>query len=149
MYSYIIKKVLAKEQSIELRDLVLRFYEAFSSIDISFIENFISQKDEVLVIGSDPNEWWSDYKTIISAFKAQLREMGGVKIVNVDIKAYSEGTVGWAASRAIMKMPDGLKIPFRMTGVFHQEDGSWKNLQWHASIGASNEDTIGQKLTTG
>jgi ketosteroid isomerase-like protein len=60
------------EQSIELHDLVLRFYEAFSSGDISLIENLFSQKDEVLVIGSDPNEWWTGYKTIISMFNSQL-----------------------------------------------------------------------------
>jgi hypothetical protein len=74
--------------------------------------------------------------------------MGGVKLVDEDTKAYSEGTVGWASSRTIMRMPDGLEIPFRMTGVLHQEDGSWKFLQWHASIGVSNEEAIGRKLTT-
>jgi len=136
------------EQSIELRDLVLRFYEANSSGDISFFENLLSQKDEILIIGSDPNEWWEGYKTIISVFEAQFGEMSGVKVADVDTKAYSEGSVGWSASRAIMKMPDGLEIPFRMTGVFHQEDGSWKVLQWHASIGVSNEEAIGLKLTT-
>ena len=136
------------EQSVELHDLVLRFYEAFSSGDISLIENLFSQKDEVLLIGSDPNEWWAGYKTIISVLKSQMEEMGGAKFVDVDTKAYSEGTVGWSNSQAIMKMPDGLEIPFRMTGVFHQEDGSWKILQWHASIGVSNEEAIGRKLTT-
>jgi len=113
------------EQSIELRDLVLRLYEAQSSGDIPLIENLLSQKDEVLVIGSDPNEWWSGYKTIISVFKSQLGEMSGVEVVDVDTKAYSEGTVGWVAGQMIMRMPDGLEIPFRVTGVFHQEDGSF------------------------
>jgi hypothetical protein len=136
------------KQSVELRDLVLRFYEAFSSGDISLIEKLYSQKDEVLLIGSDSNEWWAGYKTIISKIKSQLGEMSGVKIVDVDTKAYSEETVGWFASRAIMKMPDDLEIPFRFTGVYHQEDGSWKILQWHASIGVSNEEVFGRKLTT-
>ena len=136
------------EQSIELRNLMLRFNESFSSGDILLIENMFSQKEGVLVIGSDPNEWWEGYETIINIFKSQMGEMGDFKIVDIDTKAYSEGTVGWGVSQTIMKMPDGLEIPFRGTVVFHQEDGGWKALQWHASIGVSNEETFGQELTT-
>ncbi len=136
------------EQSEELRDLVLRFFEAMSSGDISILENLFSQKDEVLAIGSDPDEWWDNYKKIISVFKTQLKEMDGVEIAVVDLKAYREGSAGWFASRATLKPTGDLEIPFRITGVFHQEEGSWKILQWHASIGVSNEEAIGQKLTT-
>ena len=46
-----------------------------------------------------------------------------------------------------MKLPDGTEIPFRITGVYHQENGEWKVVQWHASIGISNEEAIGQELT--
>ena len=136
------------EQSVELRDLSVRMLEAYASGDISVFENLISQKDEVIVIGSDPNEWWTGHNTIISVFKSQMKETSGVTIVDVDTKAYSEGTVGWFARQVIMKMPEGLEIPFRITGVFLQEEGSWKALQWHASIGISNEEAMGQKLTT-
>lgn len=45
------------KQSTELKDLTLRFYEAYSSGDYSFIARHQSQKDGVLVIGTDPNEW--------------------------------------------------------------------------------------------
>jgi ketosteroid isomerase-like protein len=136
------------KQSIELRDLVLQYYKALSSEDISFIENLFSQHAEVLAIGSDPNEWWAGYKTIISVFKSQLGEIGGPKFVGVNTKAYNEGTVGWAASQVIIKMPDKQEIPFRMTFVFHQENGRWKILQVHASVGVLNEELIGRELTT-
>jgi hypothetical protein len=136
------------EQSIELRNLMLQFYESYSSGDNLFIENMFSQKEGVLVIGSDPNEWWAGYETIINIFKSQMGETGDFNIVDVDTKAYCEGTVGWGASQTIMKMTNGLEIPFRITAVFHQEDGDWKVLQWHASVGVSNEETLEQELTT-
>ncbi len=128
------------EQSIALRDLVLQYYQALSSGDIAFIENLFSQHPGVLVIGSDPNEWWAGYKTIISGHKPDLEGMSN--FIDVDIKAYTEGTVGWAASQVIMKGSDNPGIPFRITYVFHQENGSWKIVQEHVSVGVLNEELI-------
>lgn len=128
------------EQSIELRDLVLQYYKALSSADISFIENLFSQRPGVLVIGSDPNEWWADYKTIISGQKPDLEGMS--KFIDVDTKAYNEGTVGWAASQVIMKSSDNQEIPFRVSYIFHQENGRWKIVQAHASVGVLNGELI-------
>lgn len=136
------------EKSTELRDLAHRLFEAMNTEDITMIENLFSQKEEVLTIGSDPNEWWDNYKKIISALKAQMKEMSGARFIPEDTSAYSEGSVGWFASRVTLKLPDNLEIPFRVTGVFHQENGSWKLIQWHASIGIPNEEAVGQKLTT-
>jgi ketosteroid isomerase-like protein len=136
------------EYSIELRNLVLQYYKALSSGDISFIENLFSQHAEVLAIGSDPDEWWTGYKTIIDVFKSQLEEIEGPQFVDADTEAFNEGTVGWAASQVMVTMPDKQVIPLRMTFVFHQEDGIWKVLQAHTSAGVLNEDLIGRELTT-
>jgi len=136
------------EQSTELRNLTLRFYKAFSSGDHSFVARLFSPRDGVLVIGTDPNEWWTGYKTISNMLKAQAGEMSGITFVEADPQAYSEGTVGWVADRFKFRMPDGSEIPCRLTGVFHQESGEWKIVQWHGSIGISNEEAIGRKLTT-
>jgi ketosteroid isomerase-like protein len=139
---------LTMEQSTELRDLVLQYYKALSSGDISFIENLFSQNAEVLAVGSDANEWWAGYKTIVSVFKAQLEEIKGAKFGDADTKAYNEGNVGWAASQVLINMPDNQEITFRMTFVFHKENGSWKVVPAHTSAGVLNEDLIGRKLTT-
>src|SRR4030043_689669 len=95
---------LAMEKSIDIRNRILRYSEKW--MDISFLENLFSQKDGVLLIGTDPNEWWADYETIISGLKYAIGEMSGVSVIDVETKAYSEGTVGWSSSRIIMKMPD-------------------------------------------
>ena len=114
------------EQSIELRNLMLRFSEAYSNGDIMFIENLISQKEGVLVIGTDPNEWWVGYDKIIKILRTQMGETADFKIVDVDTKAYSDGTVGWGASQVIMKLGDGPETPFRITAVFLQAFHSYQ-----------------------
>jgi len=114
------------EQSNELRELTLRFYKAMENADSTFFEDIFSQEEGVLVIGSDPAEWWAGHATIVRILKTQMEEMTGVKILDANPLAFSEGTVGWVSDQAKMKLPDVAEIPFRITGTFHQEDGEWK-----------------------
>ncbi|MDE3091178.1 MAG: nuclear transport factor 2 family protein [Chloroflexota bacterium] len=135
------------EASTELKNIVLRFYEAVSRGDSTFLERLISREDGAIVIGTDPNEWWEGYATIIPTYKKQLEEMAGFAIVGGNPQAYSEGTVGWAADRAKFRLPNGAEVPFRMTSVFRREDGEWKLLQQHVSVGVLNEEAIGKELS--
>jgi hypothetical protein len=124
------------KQSDELRDLVLQWYEGISSGDIvSTTENMFSRQDGVLSIGTDPNEWWEGYGDIIESRKQSV-----FQVEAGDPKAYCEGTVGWIADRITFKGSDGTKVPFRLTAVFHKENGEWKIVQQHVSIGVPNEE---------
>ncbi|MFC2047511.1 nuclear transport factor 2 family protein [Chloroflexota bacterium] len=136
------------EQSTELKELYLRSCEAQSSGDYSFFERYLSQKDGVIAIGTDPTEWWAGYATITSVFKAQLKETGGFQILADTPQAYSDGSIGWVAGQPILKLPDGTEMPLRLTAVFQKERNDWKIVQWHVSTGISNNDLIGEKLTT-
>lgn len=136
------------EQSTELKELYLRCCEAQSNGDYSFFERYFSQKDSVLAIGTDPAEWWAGYATITRVFKAQLKEAGEFEILADTPQAYSDGSIGWVADQPTLKLPDGTKMPVRLTAVFQKEQNDWKIVQWHVSIGISNEDLIGETLTT-
>ena len=136
------------EQSTELKDFYLRIYEALSSGDYSFFERCFSQKDGVLAIGTDPTEWWTGYDTITRVFKAQLKETGGFQILADDPQAYRDGSIGWVAGQPTLKLPDGTEMPVRLTAVFQKEQNGWKIVQWHFSIGISNEDLFDETLTT-
>ena len=59
-----------------------------------------------------------------------------------DTEAFCEGTVGWATTHLTITMPDGRTVSPRWSAVFHLEDGDWKFVQTHASIGIPN-DQIG------
>ena len=136
------------EPSPELRDLTTSLYQAMTTGDAAFISTF-SRLPGVLCIGTDPAEWWSDSPTLERVMAAQLQEMGagGVRVVAGNPQAYQEGSVGWAADQPTIQMPDGTKMPARITIVAHREGGAWKIVQAHISVGARNEEVLGQTLT--
>ncbi len=139
------------EKSTEIRDLILRSYQAMTAGDMAFLERHISHEPDTTSIGTDPGEWWVGFDTIVRIARAQYQEMGGsmssVKVVNSDPQAFQEGTVGWVADHPTFEMPGGIQIASRMTAVFHQEDGAWKIVQQHISMGVRNEDLLGMRLT--
>lgn len=102
----------------------------------------------MLVIGTDPEEWWKGREAAYRAFTVQMEEMGGgFPIVASDPIAYEEGAVGWAADQPRLQSPDGTEAPFRLTVVYHKEQDGWKIVQTHASMGIRNEEALGKVLT--
>jgi len=125
--------------STELQDLILQWYDSISSGDmLGLAERLFSHQDGLLTIGSDPTEWWEGFEPIIRAYRATA-STGGLEIKVDDLQAYSEGTVGWAADRVVLKMHNGVQAPLRHTFVLHQENGEWKIVHAHYSIGVTNE----------
>jgi hypothetical protein len=131
----------------DLADLMRRWYEAFAAGDSAFLEGAFSHQEGVLAIGTDPQEWWTGYDTIVRTLRAQMQELGGMRFAPGEVVAYREGTVGWAVDRPSIQLPDGAEIPVRISAVYHQEDAAWKLVHWHVSIGVPNEEAVGQELT--
>jgi hypothetical protein len=128
------------EKSEELRDFVLLYCQAITSGDTGFIERHMSRLNGLLVIGIDPHEWWTGYAATIEPYARQgLKSPVGVTLAASDPQAHREGSVGWAADRVRIRLPDGTEIPCRLTLVWHLEDGEWKIVQHHLSIGVENE----------
>jgi hypothetical protein len=136
------------QESSEVRDALVTFIQALSKGDTASIERLLSKQRGLLVVGTDPREWWSSgHADVVRVFKAQLSEMGAFTFKATDPRGYAEGSVGWAADRFNVKVGDN-EIPLRLSAVFHQEDGDWKVVQWHASVGVANEEEVGKELTT-
>ena len=136
------------EQSDELRDLMVRLYEAEASGDLAFIEQHFSRQQGAVYIGSDPNEWWEGFEAFVEAMHSQSEAMEGMQIVSGQLQAYREGSVGWSIDRdALFRLPNGTEIPFRNSCLFHQEDGEWKLIHGHTSIGVRNEEMFGKDIT--
>ncbi len=136
------------EQNAELVAYVKQMFAIFETGDVSAIDGILSREKDVLGIGSDPREWWAG-DALREAFLTQIPEMhgAGMRFEPGDVQAFSEGTVGWVANQPTVKLPDGGEIPMRFTGVCHREDGAWKMVQFHLSVGAMNEETLGEELT--
>ena len=137
------------EPSEELRQVVIRFFEALRDGDDESVRNRVSREPGFERLGSDPQEVWHDGETSALLWVQQIREMGGGypwRLID-EIRAMREGTVGWAVGRADMASPIGGSVEFRFTTVLHLEHGEWRIVNWHSSIPASNED-YGFLLTT-
>jgi hypothetical protein len=128
------------DSSAEVRAAVLRLYESMATGDVGAIERLFSRQGGVLGIGSDPAEWWVGHNAITRAFAAQLGETGTRNIEPGDLIAFSEGTVGWAADRRTIRLPNGKELVVRETTVWHQEEGEWKLVQFHASLAVPNSE---------
>lgn len=141
---------MALQESPELRDIFLRFYQAMEQGDATIALDLMSRDQGVLAIGTDPNEWWTDFAAIERAFTAQVSEMrgAGIRFKPGNPQCYEEGNVGWGADQARILLPNGQQQAIRVTGVFRREGNNWKMVQSHTSIGMNNTDSLGIDLTT-
>jgi hypothetical protein len=124
--------------SIELQNLVLQLYGREASGGLfDFAKRLYSRQDGVSLIGSEPNDWYEDYESIIRFYEAA--SASGVEIKVDDLKAYEEGIFGWAVDRVTAKLPKGVEVPVRHTYIFHREDDAWKIVHAHISVGIPDE----------
>lgn len=126
----------------ELTSIILHHYGKFdTSSQAETIQEIYSLQDGVVIIGNDPDEWFEDRESILAFMKA-----GGsskLEITVRNIKAFSEGSVGWTMDRVTVRLPNGKEVPIRHTRIFHKEDGKWKMVHLHVSIAIPN-DRIGE-----
>ena len=97
-------------------------------------------------LGTDPDEWWTDLTGLLGALAAQRG--AGVAVVPGEPLAYREGSVGWAVERGVRFRVGDREVPFRMSVVYHHEDGAWKMVHFHSSFGVPNEEAVGVELPT-
>jgi len=129
------------QPSSELRDLVAAWFAAASSGNASVVDRRVSHEPGTRLVGSDPVEWLSGGDEIAKFLRGEVeRAAGQVSFTPSETEAYGEGTVGWAATRLRITLPDGAFVSPRWTAVFHREDEDWRFVQTHASIAVTNED---------
>jgi hypothetical protein len=134
----------AMKRSADLAAATQKFYDAFSTGDAETVTGLMSTADGLLFIGTDPSEWLTDHASVTALLAAQVG--AGLKVRGGDIQAFEEGAAGWVADRGAFILPDGSEVPFRLTAVFHKQDGAWRIVQAHASFPVSNEDAVGVEL---
>jgi ketosteroid isomerase-like protein len=130
------------ERSPEIEQVRRDILDAMVRSDVDEIGRRASRDACVLSIGSDAREWAEGYDEIMRLFREATPEGElGVRVGLGDVKAFREGSVGWAAGHGFFEM-EGQRVPVRLTAVLHQEDGDWKAVQSHASIGVPNEQML-------
>jgi adenylate cyclase len=136
------------ERSPEIEARTRQYYDALSRADAEAVAGFFTSSDGVTLIGTDPEEWWVGHSTIAKIWEAQLGEIGGLDVDGAEPACYANGDVGWMADRPTLVIGSEMRIPLRITAVWERDAGTWKIVQWHASIGVPNEESFGEGITT-
>jgi ketosteroid isomerase-like protein len=136
-------------ESAELAAAVREMYEAMATGDLQWLTSTLSPGDATTAIGTDAAEWWEGGRVVREKLAAQFEAgLSGVRYESTRMRAYEEGDVGWVADSLLAVLPDGTTAGIRITAVFHREDGVWRLVQNHASLGVPNEQAIGMSLPT-
>lgn len=131
------------EQSVSVREAMQRFYDRFSAGDAADFARSVSREADTMVIGTAPTEWYDGRDKWLAAIEEQIAAIPDIRLEAGELRCWEEGSVGWAADRPRFVLPDGSAIEVRLTAVLRQEDGEWKLVQVHFSVGVADEDAIG------
>lgn len=123
--------------SIELKNVMLQFYESKSKA------GFFSHQDAVMLIGTDPEEWFVGFETISQFLERGVPEVqGDTRMKAGMLDAFEEGEMGWVVDNLEYILPNGKAIPTRVTALFHHEEGEWKIVHYHVSVGIPNAEVV-------
>jgi len=118
-------------------------YDSISDADPSVFEAYLSRARAGVIIGTASEEWWDDVDDALAAIRAQMASAGGsVHVVAGDLRAFEHQDVGWVADRPHLRVGE-TDVECRQTSVFVRENGNWRLVQQHFSIGVPNEDAFG------
>src|SRR6516165_3237077 len=116
----------------EVRKVIDETLEAQNAGDAARLRAMLSGRPDAVHIGTDPEEWETSNQ-VVDAVQAIADDMG----------VHIQGDVAWAEGRGRFTRAGGGERPVRMTCVLIRENGLWKVVQSHASIGVPNADTFG------
>jgi uncharacterized protein (TIGR02246 family) len=125
----------------EIRAVFDQLLQAQNAGDAEGVRSRLSESPDAVHIGTDADEWWTS-KQIVDAVAA----VGGadeIQAVADDVDIHVHGDVAWVEGRGRFTTAGDRERPVRITGVFVREDGQWKVVQSHASIGVPNEEIFG------
>ncbi len=126
----------------EIRKVLDEMLEALNTGDAGRLRIVLSERPDAVHIGTDAEEWWTS-KLLLDAAAVDVHGENDVRAVADDLDMHVHGDIAWIEGRGRFTRADGAERPVRMTGVLVREDGQWKVVQSHASIGVPNADIFG------
>ena len=111
-----------------------------SHYDFARVENRWSDQEGVLCIFTAQHTWLEGRQAILDYYRALFPGSGDYRVVVDHIEAYREGSVGWVAAQPIFVLSNGGQVPARFTAVLHLEEEGWKFVQYHVSVGVTDEE---------
>lgn len=136
------------EKSEELRGFLSALIETFGTPRMGpAFADAIAAEPGVLMVGTDPAEWWDDPDDLLRVMQVQSKELQGAAATVTHAEGWIQGEVGWGAARADVSFPDGSAAMLRVTATLVRRSSVWKIIQGHISVGTANEAVVGKELT--
>jgi ketosteroid isomerase-like protein len=116
-------------RSAELERFAREHLQAYRERDLAHLIGDCTH--DILVIGTDESDWIEGRAEL----EQVLRGEPGTEIEIDDLTAQSEGSLGWIAGHIRYILQDRGTLHARLTAVARRENGQWRLVQSHASIG--------------
>lgn len=120
---------------------------AMEAGDIDAVRGIFSDSEDLVAVGSDPDEWYQGAEEVIGIAGAQWRELALSDMEILRLDAFENGETGWAVIETRDTVPGGITSVSRATWIFQLEAGSWKVVHNHTSIPVANVEAYGIELT--
>jgi len=120
----------------DIKQALLRFYDRRSAADTSSFESIVS-KEVKIVLGTTEGEWFLDREKLRGDFGK-----AGLRVESDSVLGFEEGTMGWAVDKPTLQGPNGYVVKTRLSVVFRHEDGEWKIVHMHFSVGVPDEEVV-------
>jgi class 3 adenylate cyclase len=138
------------KESPELEALVRRLFKAaYIDHDVATVRNITQGPSDPssglrMILAAD-DEWF--FEPDVEYIVQRTREIATTGVEFDHIEAFEQGDVGWFAASAILTRVDHEPSASRYTGIFVMEDGVWRSVQWHASLGVPNAEAWGVEIS--
>jgi len=137
------------EKSPELEAVFKRLWRAHVDGSLDSISNMISVHPGVLFVFTDDANWISGGDNVTRVMAGRGSRIGDYNVEFDRVQSYAIGDFGWVAALVATSDSKGTSRSFRSTAVFAIEDGVWKAVHLHTSVGVSDEETFGYELAAG
>jgi SnoaL-like protein len=88
------------------------------------------------VIGTAPGEWVTERPRLRFGFEAEGLSLEPGR----NPMGYREGSMGWFVDEPYYGFPSGGGMRTRLTAVVREEEGRWKIVHMHVSVGVPDEE---------
>jgi SnoaL-like protein len=134
--------VYRMQPSPAIREIEMRGFQLMAAKDLASIMAGWSNDPGAMFIGTDPSEWITNRAALEQMARASMENSSGRIPDDLEIVAYEEGTVGWSNLRYTAKLPNGGSFVMCWTDIYHQEDGQWKGVSSHVSVGVPDDKVM-------
>lgn len=128
------------EDSQGIREAMLRYWEGLSTARPEIADQVIADTDPAVVIGTGPGEGREGPAAWRQGVRDTIEQIPGVRIeAGSGMRAWEHGDAGFLIDEPAWVMPDGSRIPTRATTVWARQDGDWRIVHLHLSVGVPDE----------